>query len=270
MEGAACISLLTDFGLADGFVAACHGVAARIAPRTRVIDITHEVPRGDVRRGAAVLAQTIPYLPRGIHVAVVDPGVGTSRRAVAIGTGTGVFIGPDNGVLSWAVRAAGGASSAYELTNSELWQHPTSNTFHGRDVFTSVAAHLAAGTELETVGDELASDEPVTLPEPLRHVTESEAEGEIVSVDQFGNLQFSIHGEDLQRLGVHKGDTLAVTAGRSRFTLPLLDTYGSVAPDELVAYVDSAGLLAVAVNAGSAAGRLGLAAATPVWITAAP
>src|SRR5271170_5609300 len=115
------ISFITDYGLEDGFVAACHGVAARIAPTTRIIDITHLVQPGDVRRGAAVLAQTIPYLPPAVHLAVVDPGVGTARRGVAVAAGDSVFIGPDNGLLSWAVTAAGGAARAFALTNRELW-----------------------------------------------------------------------------------------------------------------------------------------------------
>src|SRR5271169_3510135 len=116
-----CLSLLTDYGLDDGFVAACHGVAARIAPGARIVDITHLVPPGDVRRGAAVLAQTVPYLPPGVHVAVVDPGVGSSRRGVAVEAGDSLFVGPDNGLLSWAVTAAGGAVRAFSLTNSKLW-----------------------------------------------------------------------------------------------------------------------------------------------------
>src|SRR5216683_7537387 len=126
-----CLTFLTDYGLEDGFVAACHGVAARIAPEVRVIDITHLVPPGDVRRGAAVLAQAVPYLPPGVHVAVVDPGVGTARRGVAVEAGESVFVGPDNGLLSWAVTALGGPSRAIHLTNSELWLDPVAPTFHG-------------------------------------------------------------------------------------------------------------------------------------------
>src|ERR1700730_2698687 len=122
------LSFLTDYGLEDGFVAACHGVAARIAPHADIIDVTHLVPPGDVRRGAAVLAQTVPYLPPAVHVAVVDPGVGTARR------GDAVFIGPDNGLLSWAVAASGGALRAFSLTNQQLWLGQVTPTFHGRDI----------------------------------------------------------------------------------------------------------------------------------------
>lgn len=143
-----CLTFLTDFGLEDGFVAACHGVAARIAPAARVIDITHLVPPGDVRRGAAVLAQTVPAMPPAVHVAVVDPGVGTTRRAVAIEAKGGILVGPDNGLLSWAIGPLGGATRAVLLTNQKLWNHPVSPTFHGRDIFMPVASHLATGTRM--------------------------------------------------------------------------------------------------------------------------
>src|ERR1700735_3389012 len=127
------LSFLTDDGLQDGFVAACHGVAARLAPHAAVIDVTHLIPPGDIRRGAAVLAQTVPYLPPAVHVAVVDPGVGTARRGVAVASGEALFVGPDNGLLTWAVAACGGARAAVSLTNRELWLAGAAVTFHGRD-----------------------------------------------------------------------------------------------------------------------------------------
>src|SRR5436190_16818210 len=150
------LSFLTDYGLEDGFVAACHGVSARIAPHADIIDVTHLIPPGDIRRGAAVLAQTVPYLPAAVHVAVVDPGVGTARRGIAVAAGDSVFIGPDNGLLSWAVTAAGGADRAFSLTNRDLWLTRVTPTFHGRDIFMPVAAHLAADAELATAGEEVS------------------------------------------------------------------------------------------------------------------
>src|SRR6266852_3216503 len=158
-----CLTFLTDFGLEDGFVAACHGVAARIAPAARVIDITHLVPPGDVRRGAAVLAQTVPAMPPAVHVAVVDPGVGTTRRAVAIEAKGGILVGPDNGLLSWAIGPLGGATRAVLLTNQKLWNHPVSPTFHGRDIFMPVASHLATGTSMTEAGTEVDLSELVML-----------------------------------------------------------------------------------------------------------
>jgi S-adenosylmethionine hydrolase len=265
------ITLLTDYGLEDGFVAACHGVAARIAPATRVIDITHLVPPGDVRRGAAVLAQTVPYLPMGVHVAVVDPGVGTSRRAVAVAVGVDsaerIFVGPDNGVLSWAVHGFGGPVRAYELTNRELWLAPVSPTFHGRDLFMPVAARLAAGLDLADVGRPLDRAELFSLPQPVRRIRDGAAEGEVLTVDRFGNVQLSLTVLDLDRLDIQVGSPLTLTLGRRRIQVPYRETFGAVPPGELVAYVDSAGCVALAVNSGNAARRLTLPAGSHVHIS---
>jgi S-adenosyl-L-methionine hydrolase (adenosine-forming) len=252
------ISFITDYGLEDGFVAACHGVAARIAPGTRIIDITHLVQPGDVRRGAAVLAQTVPYLPPGVHVAVVDPGVGTARRGVAVETAEGILVGPDNGLLSWAIASLGGASRAFQLTNGDLWLHPVSPTFHGRDIFMPVAAHLAAGTDLASAGDQIDLADVVTLPSPTSRVHDGEAEGEVMSVDRFGNVQLSIVAADVGELGIGYGSPLVVRAGRRLLTVPFLETFAAVAPGEIVAFTDSAGLISLAVNAGDAAQQLGL------------
>jgi len=252
------ITFITDYGLEDGFVAACHGVAARIAPAARIIDITHLVQPGDVRRGAAVLAQTVPYLPPAVHVAVVDPGVGTARRGVAVEAGDGILVGPDNGLLSWAIRALGGASRAVALTNGDLWLHPVSPTFHGRDIFMPVAAHLAAGKELSAAGDELDLADLVTLPAPTSRVHDGEAEGEVMSVDRFGNVQLSIVAADVGELGIGYGTPLVVRAGRRQLTVPFRETFAAVAPGEIVAFTDSAGLISLAVNAGDAAQQLGL------------
>ncbi|HEX2312215.1 MAG TPA: SAM-dependent chlorinase/fluorinase [Thermomonospora sp.] len=266
-----CLTFLTDYGLEDGFVASCHGVAARISPGVRIIDITHLVPPGDVRRGAAVLAQTVAYLPPGVHVAVVDPGVGTTRRAVAVDTGERVFVGPDNGLLSWAVHeVAQGPVRAYELTNTELWLHPVSATFHGRDIFTPVAAHLVNGLDIAEVGTLLGPDDLVSLPVPIRRVTDGMAEGEVLTVDRFGNVQLSVTVEDLERLGIHADTAVTVTLGRRRLAVPFRRTFGSVPPAELVAIADSAGRVALAVNGGDAAQRLGLVPGAHVRIAAAP
>jgi hypothetical protein len=262
-----CISLLTDYGLEDGFVAVCHGVAARIAPMARVIDVTHLVPAGDVRHGGSVLAQTVPYLPSGVHVAVVDPGVGTPRRAVAIAAAGRVFVGPDNGVLSWAVAAVGGADRAYVLSNEKLWLHPVSATFHGRDIFMPVAAHVAAGMPLASVGEELPLGALVNLPEPSSRVSGGRIDAEVISVDRFGNVQLSVYDGDLAKVGARVGGTLVVEAGRRQFPVPLRETFGSVPPGELVAYTDSVGRLAVAVNSGDAAERLGLPPGAHVRLT---
>ena len=263
------LSFLTDYGLDDGFVAACHGVAARIAPHAAIIDVTHLVPPGDVRRGAAVLAQTVPYLPPAVHVAVVDPGVGTARRGVAVAAGDSVFIGPDNGLLSWAVTASGGAARAFSLTNSELWLANVTATFHGRDIFMPVAAHLAGGTELTATGAEIDVADLVTLPAPERLIRDSVAEGEVLTVDRFGNVQLTITASDAAQIGLKPGATAHIRSGRHRLTIPYRDMFAAVAPGELVSYTDSAGLVAVAVNGGNAAQRLVLAPGARVTMAAA-
>jgi len=264
------ISFLTDYGLDDGFVAACHGVAARLAPHANVIDVTHLVPPGDVRRGAAVLAQTMPYLPPAVHVAVVDPGVGTSRRGIAVAAGESLFVGPDNGLLSWAVRAAGGPAAAVTLTNRELWLDKVAATFHGRDIFMPVAAHLASGAELASAGPEVDIGDLVTLPPPARQLHDSTADGEVLTVDRFGNVQLAITAADAEQIGIKPGGTVLVAAGRHRLTLPYRDTFGAVAPGELVAYADGAGLVSIAVNGGNAAQRLGLPPGARVSICPRP
>jgi S-adenosylmethionine hydrolase len=265
-----CIAFLTDYGLEDGFVAACHGVVARIAPDIRVIDVTHLVPPGDVRRGAAVLAQTVPYLPRAVHVAVVDPGVGTARRGIAVESGEQIFIGPDNGLLSWAVSAVGGATRAFQLTNDALWLQPVSPTFHGRDIFAPVGARLATGLNLAAAGTEIPVDDLVTLPAPTSRIHDGTVEGEVMSVDRFGNVQLSIAASDIGVLGVGIGDGLVVLCGRRQLTVPYRETFAVVAPGELVAFTDSAGLVSLAVNSGDAAERLGLPPGAHVRLAVAP
>lgn len=263
------ISFLTDYGLEDGFVAACHGGAARIAPAARIIDITHLVQPGDVRRGAAVLAQTVGYLPPAVHVAVVDPGVGTTRRAIAVAAGESILVGPDNGLLSWAVAALGGSKEAVQLTNGELWLHPVSATFHGRDIFMPVAAHLAAGLALGEAGEQISVDDLVALPAPTSRLHDGAAEGEVMSVDRFGNVQLSIPAADAGLLGIRIGSPVVVRCGRRHFTVPYLDTFAAGAPGEIVAFTDSAGLISLAINAGDAAQQLGLPPGAHVKISQA-
>ncbi|ETK30826.1 SAM hydrolase/SAM-dependent halogenase family protein [Microbispora sp. ATCC PTA-5024] len=252
------ITLLTDYGLEDGFVAACHGVIVGIAPQARIIDVGHLVPAGDVRRGAAILAQTLPYLPAGVHLAVVDPAVGGTRRGVAVEAGGRIFVGPDNGVLSWAVHAAGGPQAAYEITNQDLFLDNVSPTFHGRDVFAPVAAHLSTGRPVADVGPPLPLDRLVALPAPTCRLRDGTAEGEVLSVDRHGNVQLSITCGDLGKLGAHVGENLAVWLGRRQLLVPYRETFSAVPPGDLVAFTDSAGLVALAINAGDAAERLGL------------
>ncbi|WP_433231832.1 SAM hydrolase/SAM-dependent halogenase family protein [Micromonospora sp. CA-248260] len=252
------ISLTTDYGLTDGFVAVCHGVIGRIAPTARVIDVTHLVPPGDVRRGAAVLAQAVPHLPYGVHVAVVDPGVGTSRRAVALATPGGLLVGPDNGVLPAAAQALGGITSAVELTAPGWLAAEVSDTFHGRDVFAPVAARLALGDPPADAGPQVDPASLVILPPP---VLRREADGftaEVLSVDHFGNVQLAAGADLLASLpAAVQVDGRPAVRGR---------TFGDVAPGSLVVLVDSAGLVAVARNGGRAVDLLGVAPGATVTV----
>src|SRR6185312_16170504 len=171
-------------------------------------DITHLIHLGDIRRGATVLAQAVPYFPPAVHVAVVDPGVGTARRGVAVAAGNALFVGPDNGVLSVAVARVGGATHAVSLTNRALWRDTTAATFHGRDIFMPVAARLATGMPLDEAGEPVDVASLVTLPQPGYQVTGHGAEAEVVTVDGFGNVQFSLPGADAPRAGLVPGATV--------------------------------------------------------------
>ncbi|MFU8871298.1 SAM hydrolase/SAM-dependent halogenase family protein [Micromonospora sp. SL4-19] len=268
MARTAWISLTTDYGLADGFVAACHGVIARLAPAARVIDVTHLVPPADVRRGAAVLAQTVPYLPVGVHVGVVDPGVGTSRRGIALATPGGLFVGPDNGLLLDAAEALGGATEAVALTNPAWLAPAVSRTFHGRDVFAPVAARLALGAPLAEAGPAVDPAALVRLPAPVVRTEPDGFAAEVLTVDHFGNVQLAAAGELLDRLPERV--RVARRADRQlQLGAPRPDavpgavavhgrTFGDAPPGALVAYVDSAGLVALAVNTGRAVDLLGV------------
>jgi S-adenosylmethionine hydrolase len=245
MAGYPWISFTTDYGLSDGFVAACHGVIARLAPDVRVIDMTHLVNPADVVRGAAVLAQTVPHLPPAVHLAVVDPGVGTRRRPVALDTPGGVLVGPDNGLLPWAADALGGITGAVVLSNPDWLAPQVSRTFHGRDVFAPVAARLAAGAPLAGAGSACDPATLVRLPEPVLRVGPGWVEAEVLTVDRFGNVQVAAPASAL--------DGLAGSVTVNGVPAVRGATFGAVPDGGLVVIADSADRVAVAVNGGRAA-----------------
>jgi S-adenosylmethionine hydrolase len=254
------ISLTTDYGLSDGFVAACRGVLARLAPEVGVIDVTHDVPPGEVARGATVLAQTSPHLPPAVHLAVVDPGVGTARRGIAVEAVHGVLVGPDNGLLPAAADALGGALRAVELTNT-AWHAPVvSPTFHGRDIFAPVAARLALGGELAEAGPAIDLATLVRLPDPVLVLGDGWIDAEITAIDRYGNVQLAAPAHLLDRLG----DAPEV-AGEPAVRV---DTFGAAQPGTLLVYGDSAGRMAIAVNGGRAVAALSAAPGDVVRITA--
>jgi S-adenosylmethionine hydrolase len=247
------ISLTTDYGMDDGFVAACHGVLARIAPEVRVIDVTHAVPPRRIRQGATILAQTAPFLPDSVHVAVVDPGVGTARRGVVVVTGHGLLVGPDNGLLLPAAAALGGVRAAYELVKTEYRLPVVSATFHGRDVFSPAAAHLALGVAPEAFGPPVT--DLVRLPDPVVAVQPGKLVTEVLGVDRFGNVQFAADVADLAAAAI-TGPAF-VHCGPRKLRAALGRTFADVPTGAAVLYGDSAGRLALAINGGSASAVLG-------------
>ncbi|MEA2321758.1 MAG: hypothetical protein QOD81_1608, partial [Solirubrobacteraceae bacterium] len=188
------ITFLTDYGHDDDFVGVCHGVMAGIAPDARVLDVTHGIPRHDIRSGALVLRRALPYFPAGVHVAVVDPEVGAERRAVALRTAEDdrVLVGPDNGLLIPAAQRFGGVAEAVEITRSTHRLEPTSATFHGRDVFAPVGAHLAAGAPLAEAGEPLDPDELVKLQMPEYRAEDDGLVAHAVAFDRFGNVMLDV------------------------------------------------------------------------------
>ncbi|MGH3754024.1 MAG: SAM hydrolase/SAM-dependent halogenase family protein [Pseudonocardiaceae bacterium] len=253
MTGFGWISLCTDYGCVDGFVAACHGVIARIAPHARVLDVTHTVTPGDVRHGSVVLADTLPWLPAAVHVAVVDPGVGTARRGIALVSGDAVLVGPDNGLLLPAAEALGGVRVAYELVEPAYRLPAVSATFHGRDVFAPAAAHLAVGVPPDALGPTVDPASLVVLPAPVCHVDGDRIRVEVLTVDHFGNVALAAGAAELDAVGLRTGAvaTLRWPTGDQRVLVGT--TFADVAQGELVLLVDSAGHLAVACRGDSAA-----------------
>lgn len=257
------VSLLTDFGLRDPSAAICRGVILSIAPETEVLDITHEVPKYSIRDGAYVLWCALPYLPVGSHVAVVDPGVGTARRAVAIRAARGdVLVGPDNGLLQPAAERLGGAVAAHVLAAAAYRLPTLSGSFHGRDIFAPAGAHLARGVPIEALGPSLPVSDLVRLPIPAPRTTAAGLETSVVYVDTFGNVKWTALASDLTAaLGpLRAGDGLCVElAGGAAIDVPWVVTFGAVVAGAPLLYEDSYGRVCLAVDQGDAAARYGLA-----------
>lgn len=248
------VSFLTDYGTADEFVGVVHSVIRSIAPEVRVIDVTHQIAPYDVRAGALTLARSAQYLAAGVVVAVVDPGVGTSRRAIAVevGDGASVLVGPDNGLLAPAVAMVGGASRAFELTNREYHLAAPGPTFDGRDVFAPVAAHLCAGVPLELIGTPI--DPASLLPSmiPLTREEDGALEAEVLWIDRFGNVQLNVDPDELGPLG----DVVRVVVDARSRVARRVESFGDLGINELGLLVDSYGLIAVAADRTSAAEAL--------------
>jgi S-adenosylmethionine hydrolase len=248
------VTFLSDFGLQDDFVGTCHGVVKRIAPEVEVIDITHGIGPGHVLQGALVLANALPYMPAGVHLAVVDPGVGGSRRALALRDGDGRFhVGPDNGLLLPAADRFGGVAEAHELANAEYSLQPVSRTFHGRDLFSPAAAHLARGVPIEELGPPIDPEELVRLDLPEPEIGQSLIRATVLAVDRFGNLALNLTREQLERSRVVPGTRVELVSRGDRYYAVAARTFGDATSGELLLYEDSYRNVAVAVSRGSAA-----------------
>jgi S-adenosylmethionine hydrolase len=254
------ITFLSDYGLQDDFVGVCHAVMARICPEARVIDITHGVRPHDVRGGALILRGALRFAPVGVHLAIVDPDVGAQRRAVALALGDGRrLVGPDNGLLSPAAASAGGVVEAADVGRSPLRLEPVSATFHGRDIFAPVAAHLAAGAALADVGDPCDPDDLARLELPQARHDDGAIVAQVMYVDRFGNAQLNVGHEQLPGVGLRLGQPVELAlGGRGSHRAHYVRTFADTAPGELLVYEDAQRTLAVAVSRGSAAATLGL------------
>jgi S-adenosyl-L-methionine hydrolase (adenosine-forming) len=254
------ITFLSDYGLADEFVGVVHGVIAGICSDARVIDISHGVPRQDVRFGGTMLARALPYVPAGVHLAVVDPEVGARRRAVALRTAEQdrLLVGPDNGLLIPAAHRFGGVAEAVEISTSPWRLAPVSATFHGRDVFAPVAARLAGGAALASAGEPIEPEELVTFDQTRPRREADALVAHIVGTDTFGNAILDAGHEDLVASELRLGDPVAVRTGGRRIRGVVARTFSDVAAGALLVYEDAGGSLALAVNGGDAAALLGV------------
>lgn len=263
------ISFLSDFGTGST-PAVCRGVMWSITPDARLLDITHDVRRFAIRDGAFLLSRAVGYLPVGVHVAVVDPGVGTARRAVVVRAARGdLLVGPDNGLLLPAARELGGPRDAWEITDRELFLPHVSSTFHGRDVFAPVAARLAGGLDPADVGPLVAVDSLVDLRFPEATTREGALRTAVLFIDRYGNARLAGLPADLDALGgpLTAGCRFHVSVGDRHLDIPWQSTFGEVAPGAPLLYEDADyGGLGIAVNQDSAAERFGLALDTPVRI----
>jgi S-adenosyl-L-methionine hydrolase (adenosine-forming) len=253
------ITFLSDFGLGDDFVGTCHGVIKRIAPDADVIDITHGIEPQSILQGALVLANTLPYMPEGVHLAVVDPEVGSPRRALVIRTGDGrVLVGPDNGLLIPAAERLGGIHEAYEITNREYALSPISATFHGRDIFSPACAYLTKGLEPSELGAavEVGSLVRPKIPEP--EIGERRVRATCLHVDRFGNVELNVHADQVEPLGIIPGRRVEVELAMDRFYALAARAFAEARPGDIILYEDAYRNIALAISRGNAAQTFGI------------
>jgi S-adenosylmethionine hydrolase len=250
------VCFLSDFGFTDDFVGTCHGVIKRIAPDAEIIDVTHGIPPQAVLQGALVLTNTLPYMPAGVHLAVVDPGVGGVRRAIAVADSEGrIFVGPDNGLLLPAAERAG-IVEVRELANPEYALETISRTFHGRDLFAPAAAHLATGVPLAALGPPLAQDALVRLDLPVPRFSPGTIDAVALFVDSFGNIALNLTRDDIERAGVVPGTRVELELEGERYYAVAARTFADARPGDVILYEDSYRNMSIAISSGNAAALL--------------
>jgi S-adenosylmethionine hydrolase len=250
------ITFLSDFGLKDDFVGTCHGVMKRIAPDAQIIDITHGIPPQAVLQGALVLANTIGFMPVGIHLAIVDPGVGGPRRPLALRDGEDrIFVGPDNGLLLPAA-GRGGIVAVHELANPAYALGTISRTFHGRDLFSPAAAHLARGVPLEELGPPLDPEGLVSLDLPEPKLGDGTALATLLYVDSFGNIALNLTRDDVEGIGIVSGTRVEIELSGERYYAVMARTFADARAGDVILYEDSYKNMSLAISRGSAARML--------------
>ncbi len=266
------ITFLSDYGVGDDFAGVCRAVIARIAPGAQVIDISHGIGRHDVRSGATILADALPYAPVGVHLAIVDPGVGGPRRAIAVRTaGEGhLLVGPDNGLLPPAIDALGGASDVVDIGESDFRLQPASATFHGRDLFAPVAAHLAAGAELSAAGEPVERDSLARNPASRPRITHHGAFAHADRIDGFGNVALDLTSANLHGHPLAGAGRVSVGCRSQRRIAQRAGSFGDVEDGTFLFYEDSSGRMALAINRGSAAETLEIRPGDEVELEPAP
>jgi hypothetical protein len=251
------ITFLSDFGLQDDFVGTCHGVMKRIAPEAQIIDITHGISPQQVLQGALVLSNTLPYMPKGVHLAVVDPGVGGGRRPLVLRDGEGrLYVGPDNGLLLPAVERLGGIAAAHELANPDYALQPVSRTFHGRDLFSPAAAHLVCGVSLDELGPPVAPEALTRLDIPVPDVEAGRARASVLYVDRYGNMQLNLSREHMEAIAVSPGARVELECRGERYYAIAARTFADARPGDIILYEDSYRNIAIAISGGNAAEML--------------
>jgi len=263
------ITFLSDFGLKDDFVGTCHGVMKRIAPDAQIIDITHGIPATSILEGALVLANTVGFMPLGVHLAIVDPGVGGPRRALALRDSEGrIYVGPDNGLL---LPAAGrtGIEAAHELAKPTYALDSISRTFHGRDIFAPAAAHLATGVPLAELGPPVDPEGLIRLDLPEPTIADDAISATLLYVDSFGNIALNLDRDDVASLGIVSGTRVELELAGERYYAVMARTFADARAGDVILYEDSYKNMSLAISRGSAARMLHASPGQDIRITIA-